>query len=172
MTGHRAKAHGRASHAVVRWLHGRRVGAVSLHRPLDDDDAREPTTSDQIEEAVRCGMADAVGAMLHVGGKPADHLTTDRPDMQRALYMAGALPGDDPVDHLERLLGDLCATLHSPKIKRAIAALAGALLSPPHSLSAAAVSTILDRSFRAPLAPGEAGEAYPRTMHITGMRQR
>jgi len=108
--------------------------------------------------------------MLTSGGRPVDHLPRERPEVQHALRLAGKLPGD-AIDNLEKCLDDLCATLHSPKIKRAIAAVAGALLTPPHSLSGASARTIITRSIADPLDPSEVGEAYPRTMMIRSHRR-
>jgi hypothetical protein len=170
MTEDRAKAHGRASHAVVTWLHGRQLGGVSLHRPIDDDEP-EPTASDEIEAAIRTRIADAVGEMLAAGGRPVDHLPSDRPEVKHALRLAGQLPGD-AIDHLERCFEDLCATLHSPRVKRAISDLAEALLSAPRGeMSRDEVSRRIVRSVRAAVAPSESMDAYPRTIHLTPSRR-
>jgi hypothetical protein len=167
MTDDRAKAHGRATHAVAAWLHGRTVGDVSLHRPLDHDDVPEPPR-DQIEDEIRLRLADAVGAMIHVGGKPVDHLTADRPEVQHALNLARKLP-DDPIDHLERILEDLCASLTSPRIKRAVDELAASLCSAARQeMSADEIGHMITRSIRRPLASSDVGEPYPRTIFVRG----
>jgi hypothetical protein len=124
-----AIAHGRASHAVTAWLHGRRVPAVALDHPINHDAAPQPNGSAAIEEAIRAALSVPAGEMIHLDA-PTTHLAVDRPEVQAALRHAGRLPGD-PVDTLERCLDDLLACLHSPRIRRAVGVLSGALLRTP-----------------------------------------
>jgi hypothetical protein len=58
-------------------------------------------------------------------------LAADRDDVQRALSLAGGLGAGDPVDHLEPVFDDLVATLTSPRIRHAVARLAGELIRAP-----------------------------------------
>jgi hypothetical protein len=126
----RTRAHGRASHAVLSWLHsrGRDVPDISLHRPVDLGD--EPASGrDAIEDHIRLAISVPAGEMIHLGA-PTTHIAADRPEVQHALRHAGRLPGD-AVDRLERCLDDTLACLHSPKVRHTIAALAGELLRAP-----------------------------------------
>jgi hypothetical protein len=50
-----------------------------------------------------------VGEMLHLG-EDGRHLAADRDDVKRALALAARLGDGDPVDHLEPIFDDLCAT--------------------------------------------------------------
>src|SRR5260221_13795357 len=111
MMNDRARAHGRAAHAVVRWLHGRPMVNVSLGRPLDHGEDSVPRSRDAIEETIRRRLSGAVGEMVHVAGDPVDHIRGDRPEVQESLRLARMLPGTDPVDHLESCLEDLLACL-------------------------------------------------------------
>jgi hypothetical protein len=127
----RARAHGRAAHATLAWLHsrGRHVPAVSLHRPVDLDGELAATDRDQIDERIRLALAVPAGEMIALGA-PTTHIAADRPEVQHALRHAGRLPGD-PVDRLERCLDDTLATLHSPKVRHTVTKLAGALVRAP-----------------------------------------
>jgi hypothetical protein len=163
----RAKAHGRSADAVLRWLDGLPVGNISLKRQIDHGGNPLPRKRDEIEAEIRLRFAGPVGEMRHVGGAPAKHLAANLPEVQDALRLARTLPGDDPIDHLERCLDDLCACLHSPKVRRAVNHLVASLLSAPNGeMSGDKVRRVISRSFATPLQPGEVGEAYPRTVWI------
>jgi hypothetical protein len=125
----RARAHGLAASATLAWLHsrGRQVPNVSLHQRPDHAQESEPNGREAIERAVALVLASVVAEMLHLGAD-GRHLAADRSDVQRALALAGRLGDGDPVDHLEPIFDDLCATLHSPKVRHTVAKLAGALL--------------------------------------------
>jgi hypothetical protein len=151
------RAHGRAAHAVLSWLHsrGRDVPDISLHRPVDLGD--EPASDrDAIEEHARKALSIPAGEMIALGA-PTTHIAAERPEVQHALRHAGRLPGD-PVDHLERCLDDLLACLHSPKVRHAVTRLASELVRAPGGELAAedALRTIV-------LAMGEtpAGDVQP-----------
>ena len=73
MMNDRARAHGRAAHAVVRWLHGRPMVNVSLGRPLDHGEDSVPRSRDAIEETIRRRLSGAVGEMVQ---SPVILLTT------------------------------------------------------------------------------------------------
>jgi hypothetical protein len=122
-------AHGRAAHATLRWLHGRDVPAVSLHRLVELDHEPASTDRDQIEERIRLSISVPAGEMIALGA-PTTHIAADRPEVQAALRHARRLPGD-PVDRLERCLDDTLATLHSPKVRHTVTKLAGELVRAP-----------------------------------------
>jgi hypothetical protein len=111
----RTRAHGKSAHAVLRWLHsrGRGVPALSLHRPPDHAPEPEPRGREAIETAIALVLGCVVGEMLHLGAD-GRHLAADRDDVQRALALAARLGDGDPVDHLEPIFDDLCATLRFP----------------------------------------------------------
>jgi hypothetical protein len=162
----RARAHGRAAHAVLSWLHsrGRQVPAVSLHRPPEHSQEPEPNGREAIETAIALVLAGVVGEMLHLGAN-GRHLAADRDDVKRALALAARLGEGDPVDHIEPIFDDLCATLRFPRIQHAVAKLAGELLRAPGGEMGA------DDVQRAiVLAMGETPEgehvAHPRTIWI------
>jgi hypothetical protein len=168
----RTLAHGRAAHAVVRWLHGKAVGTMSLRCPLDDSADPTPKSPDEIEGAIRRTLANPVGEMFHVGGKPVDHLPASHPAVQESSRLARMLPGDDPVEHMERCLEDLGATLHSPRVRRAVTELASGLLKAPHcELSGEAMARMIDRSLRKKLRPEDNCVAHPRTIRIYPQRR-
>jgi hypothetical protein len=159
----RTRAHGRAAHATLRWLHGRDVPDISLHRPVELGDDAAASGRDQIEERIRLALAVPAAEMMHMGA-PTTHIAADRPEVQHALRHAGRLPGD-PVDRIERCLDDLLATLHSPKVRHTVTKLASALVRAPAGTMSA--EDVLERII---LAMGEtpAGDhpAHPRTIWI------
>jgi hypothetical protein len=123
-------SHGRASHAVLSWLHsrGRDVPASSLHRPVDL--GGEPASDrEAIEEHTPKALSVPAGEMIELGA-PTTHIAADRREVQHALRHAGRLPGD-PIGHLERCLDDTLACLHSPKVRHMVAKLASELVRAP-----------------------------------------
>lgn len=124
----REVAHGRASHAVLGYLNGRRVKELSMSSPPSHYGMPTPQTREQTEEAIKLLLAPAVGEMLYSGGTPESHVVLDRPEVQKALSHAARLGPGDRVDHLERLYGELHDTLTSPKIWAGVCSLATALL--------------------------------------------
>jgi hypothetical protein len=97
------------------------VPPVSLHRPPEHAPEPEPRGRESIETAIALVLAGVVAEMLHLGAN-GRHLAVDRNDVQRALALAAKLGDGDPVDHLEPIFDDLCATLTSPRVKHTIAA--------------------------------------------------
>jgi hypothetical protein len=161
----RAIAHGRAAHATLRWLHGRDVPGVSLHRPVDFGGELASSDRDQIEERIRLALSVPAGEMIHLGADTR-HIAADRPEVQHALRHAGRLPGD-PVDNLERCLDDLLATLHSPKVRHAVAKLAGALVRAPGGEMGAddVLRSIVVAMSEMP-ADADDQPGHPRTIHV------
>jgi hypothetical protein len=162
----RTRARGRASHAVLSWLHsrGRDVPDISLHRPVDLGD--EPASGrDAIEDHIRLAISVPAGEMIHLGA-PTTHIAADRPEVQHALRHAGRLPGD-AVDRLERSLDDLLACLHSPKVRHAVSRLAGELVRAPGGEMAAedALQTIV-LAMAETLADSVYQPAHPRTIYV------
>jgi hypothetical protein len=130
MSTDRALAHGRAAHAALAYLNGRRVKSVSMSDPPVHFGMPEPKTRQQAQEAIRLLLAPSVGAMLHVGGEPRDHVTREKPEVAKAIELAGRLPGDgDAVDKIEPVYESLLDTLGSPRIWAGVSALAAALLA-------------------------------------------
>src|SRR5260370_37766940 len=84
----RAVAHRRSADAVLRWLEGRPVGDVSLHRQINHGANPVPRTHDETATAIRLRFAGPVGEMRHVGGAPAKHLAANLPEVQDALRLA------------------------------------------------------------------------------------
>jgi hypothetical protein len=162
----RTRAHGRAGDATLRWLHGREVPDVSLHRPVDHAQEPEPNGREAIETAIALVLASVVAEMLHLGAD-GRHLAIDREDVQRALAMAARLGDGDPVDHLEPVFDDLCATLTSSRVKQTIAALANALLKAPAGEMAAdhVLETII-LGMAAALPDGADQPAHPRKIFV------
>jgi hypothetical protein len=166
----RTRAHGRASNAVLSWLHsrGRQVPAVSLHRPVDLGDELSSTNRDEIEDHIRLAISVPAGEMIHLGAATT-HIAADRPEVQHALRHASRLPGD-PVDRLERCLDDLLACLHSPKVRHTVAALASAITRAPGGEMAA--DDVLETVVLAMAAelPDDAydGPGHPRKIFVHG----
>lgn len=157
------RAHGRAAHAVLSWLHGRPVKGLSLGDAPAHFGMREPKTSDQTEEASRLLLSVPVGEMLHVGGSPDQHVTADRAEVQKALSLAARLGPGDPVDHLEPIYQSVIDTLTSPRIWRGVQALAGGLLA-HRAMTSDRVAAVL----RGAIMRGEAkGAVFPMTRRIT-----
>jgi hypothetical protein len=104
--------------------------------------------------------------MLHLGAN-GRHLAVDRNDVQRALALAAKLGDGDPVDHLEPIFDDLCATLTSPRVKHTIAALASVLIRAPAGEMAAdhVVEKIVLGMSETP-ADGADQPTHPRTIWI------
>ena len=126
----RATAHGQAARATLTWLHGREIQRITLGQPVDHGAKHEPQGREAIETEIRMVIACVVGEMLHLGAD-GRHLAGDRDDVKRAIALAGRLGDDDPVDYLETIFDDLVACLRSPKIRHAVAKLAGALVRAP-----------------------------------------
>jgi hypothetical protein len=164
----RALAHGLAAHATLAWLHsrGREVPAVSLHRPPDHAPEREPRGREAIETAIALVLGSVVGEMLHLG-TDGRHLAVDRDDVKRAMGLAAQLGDGDPVDHLEPIFDDLCATLTSPKVRHAIAALAGELLrAPGGEMAAEDVLQTIVLAMGDPRVDADDGRGHPRTIFV------
>jgi hypothetical protein len=159
---------GHAAHATMRWLHGRPVRGVSLQRPIDHAEDPAPRDREGAEEAIRLALAAGAGEMIHLGAE-ATHLSADRHDVQAAMRHAASLPGD-PVDHLERELDSVLATLRSPRVWHAVQRLAAALGE--HRQLDGATSAALIKS--AILSGAGANiEPHPRTVRLVrGLRSR
>jgi hypothetical protein len=159
-------SHGRASHAVLSWLHGREVPRIALGQPVDHAPEPEPHGREAIETAIALVLAGVVGEMLHLGAD-GRHLAGDRADVQRAIALAARLGDGDPVDHLEPIFDDLCATLASPRIRHAVAKLAGELIRAPSGETAAdlVLEAIVVAMGEAP-AGGADQPAHPRTIYV------
>jgi hypothetical protein len=163
-------AHGRASHAVVRWLHARPVRGVSLQRPINHD--ADPAAHDREgrEEAIRLALAAGAGEMLHLGA-PSTYLQHNTPGVAEALGLARKLPGRDPVDVMDEQLDHLCATLCSPKVRAAVLALAGALLrAPGGEMGGDDARRVIEKAVRSPLRRGHEQPMHPRTIHVEPAR--
>jgi hypothetical protein len=158
----RARAHGRASHAVLSWLHGRPVRGLSPRRPIDHGADPAPRDREGLEEAIRLALAGAAGEMIHLGADTT-HIAADRPDVQAALLYARRLPGDEPVDHIERELDAVEATLRSPRVWHAVRKLA-AVLSDHRVIDGATAARVI----RVAMISGQRAEIepHPRTIHL------
>ena len=80
--------------------------------------------------AIGLVLGSGVAEMLHLGAD-GRHLAADREDVQSSVALAARLGDGDPVDSLEPVFDDLCATLTSPRIRHAVTALASALIRVP-----------------------------------------
>ncbi len=162
----RAEAHGRAAHAVMRYLHGHQAVPVRLHQPVDRATEPAPKNRDQIEERIRLLLSVPAAEMLHLGAETT-YLAAERPEIKAALAMARQLGGDEPVDHLERCLDDTLASLKSPRIRHAIGALGAALMRAPRGEMGAAEA---QRTIRAALRDRRAVDfdrpGHPRTIYV------
>jgi hypothetical protein len=165
-----AIAHGKAAHAVVRWLHARPVRGVSLQRPINHD--ADPVAHDRegLEEAIRLALAAGAGEMLHLGA-PSTYLQHNTPGVADALGLARKLPGSDPVDVMDEQLDHLCATLCSPKVSAAVSALAAALLQARGGeMSGDDTRRVIEKAVRSPLRRGHEQPMHPRTIHVEPAR--
>jgi hypothetical protein len=161
-----ALAAGRAARATLRWLHRRPVKVVSLHHPINHAEDPPPQNRSQIEEAVRIALAPGAGEMLHLGAD-ATHLQHDTSGVADALGLARKLPGRDPVDVLEEQLDHVCSTLCSPRIWRAVSALAGALASSPGGeLRGDEALRVIEGAVRDPRPAGVDHPMHPRKILI------
>jgi hypothetical protein len=158
-------AHGRAANATLAWLHGREVPRIALGQPVDHRADPEPQGQEAIETEIRLVLACVVGEMLHLGAD-GRHLAVDRDDVKRALALASRLGEGDPVDHLEPVFDDLCATLTSPKVNHAIAALAGELIRSPSGTMSA--EDVLEKIVLAMAETPDADDqpAHPRRIYV------
>jgi len=123
----REVAHGRSAHAMLSYLNGRRVKELSMSSSPSHYGVPVPRTKEDADEAIKLLLASCVGEMLYAGGTPESHLALDRPEIQKALGIAGKLSGDK-VDHLERAYTELHDTLTSPRLWASTCSLATALL--------------------------------------------
>jgi hypothetical protein len=154
----RTRAHGRAAHATLAWLHshGRDVPDVSLHRPPDHSQEPEPDGREAIERAVGLVLAGVVGEMLHLGA-----------DGRHLALVAKLGDGDHPVDALEPIFDDLCATLTSPRIGHAVAKLASELVrAPGGEMGADDVRRVIVLGMAETPAGGDDQPAHPRTIWV------
>jgi hypothetical protein len=158
----RARAHGRASHAVLSWLHGRPVRGLSPRRPIDHGADPAPRDREGLEEAIRLALAGAAGEMIHLGVDTA-HFQHDTPGVAEALGLARKLPGRDPVDTLEEQLDAVEATLRSPRVWHAVQRLAAAL-SERSSLDGATAAGVIKSALLN--GAGAEIEPHPRAIHI------
>lgn len=161
----KALAHGRAAHSVLRYLHGRDVPDVALRKPIDHAAGPEPHGQEAIEAAIMLAIVEPAAEMMHLGATPR-YLQRGMPAVDAAIRHASRLGGDE-IDHLERCLDDALACLKSPKVRHAVAALAGALLrSPRGDMVAADVerTIILALAEQPPDADGQ--EPHPRRIYV------
>jgi len=160
-------AHGRAAHAVLRWLHRKPIAAISIWKSLDHDAEPEPQRRHELEEAICTTLGTPVGEMLHLG-VDARHLSADREDVKRALRLAGSLGDGDPVDLLEPHFHDVCATLSSPRIAHAVRRLAGALMrAPGGAMDAERAKRVIAEAVKEELPAGAYNRpAPPRRIHV------
>jgi hypothetical protein len=105
------------------------VSSSAMVKKTSDTLSFATSGRDQVEERIRLALSVPAAEMIHLAAATT-HIAADRPEVQHALRHASRLPGD-PVDHLERCLDDLLATLHSPKVRHAVAKLAGELVRAP-----------------------------------------
>jgi hypothetical protein len=124
----RELAHGRSAHALVSYLNGRRVKALSMIDAPQHFGVPQPRTKEEAAEAIKLLLAPCVGEMLYAGGRPESHIALDRPEVRKALDIAGKLGPGDRVDHLENAYSELSDTLTSPRLWAGVCALASALL--------------------------------------------
>jgi hypothetical protein len=139
---------------------------VSLHRPPDHSQEPEPNGREAIERAIALVLAGVVGEMLHLNAD-GRHLAVDREDVKRALAMAARLGDGDPVDHLEPIFDDLCATLTSPRIRHTVTKLAKALLRTPGGEMGTddVLRTIVLAMAETPADDAD-GPGHPRTIYV------
>jgi hypothetical protein len=123
----RVRAHGRAAHATLAWLHGRRPKEVSMFAAPTHFGIPEPRTPEHLEEAIKSLLSIPTGEMLHLGGEACHHIVADRGEVRRALELSRRLDPAEPVDAMEPIFDDLCATLGSPRIWHGVIRLANAL---------------------------------------------
>jgi len=158
----RVVAHGRASHATLSWLHGRRVKSLSMSDAPQHFGVPDPKEREHVEQACRLLLSVPLGEQLAAGGTATEHLTIDRPEVRRAIELAKRLGPGDPVDHLEIVYDNLHATLASPKIWSGICALASALLR-HRTMSGERVDAVL----KGAMMRGEPkGQVFPITRRI------
>jgi hypothetical protein len=137
---------------------------LTLHRPVDLGD--EPASGrEAIEVAIGLVLGSVVAEMLHLGAD-GRHLAADREDVQRGVALAARLGDGDPVDSLEPVFDDLCATLTSPRIRHAVTALASALIRAPGGEMGAddVLPAIVLAMGETPA--GENQPAHPRTIYV------
>jgi len=127
MKSDREVAHGRSAHALLRYLSGHRVKELSMVSAPSHYGMPVPQNREQAEEAIKLLLSVPTGEMLYSGGTPESHIVLDRPEVRKALEIAGKLSGDK-VDHLERCYSDLHDTLTSPRLWASTCSLATALL--------------------------------------------
>jgi hypothetical protein len=123
----RMKAHGRAAWATLGWLHGRLPKQVSMLSPPTQHGMPEPGTREQVEESIKSLLSLPTGEMMHVGGETRHHIVADRDEVRRALDLSRRLNPAEPVDAMEPIFDDLCATFGSPRIWHGVTRLADAL---------------------------------------------
>jgi hypothetical protein len=162
----KALAHGLSAHATLAYLTGRDVPPLSIRQPIDHGPDLAPKSRNATEDAISLLLACAVGEMLHLGAD-GRHLAADREDVQRALALAGKLGDGDPVDALELVFEDLCATLKSPIIRNAVARLSGALLRAPRGeMSGDDVTREIILGLADPPPDAADQEAHPRRIYL------
>ena len=123
-----AIAHGVASHSVMSWLHRRPLKRISLHRDVEFAADPDPADREAADEALRLLLSVAIGEMLHLRAS-SRHVDLDRPGVEKALLLAHRMRGNgDPADRLEPEFDAVLASLTSPRIWKAVRALASALL--------------------------------------------
>jgi len=158
-----AKSHGLAAYSMVSWLNGNRPTDISLSGPPVHYGIGTPRTKEDTEIAIKRLLAAPVGEMLASGGEERGHIVPSRPEVARALELAGRLGPGDRVDHLERCYHDLRSTVCSPKIWSGISSLAACLLR-RRSMGGDRVSAVL----RSSMADGKhKGAVFPLTRKIT-----
>jgi hypothetical protein len=159
----RAVAHGKAAREVLGWLHRRKVRATSMHAESAPGAEPEPRTDEEIREHIRLRLAAPAARMIHEGGTPETHVHLADPDVEHAVRLAARLPGNDPVDHLERDLDSVLATLRSPRVWHAVRRLAVAL-SEHRALDGATAAAMIKGAMLS--GAGAKVEPRPRTVRL------
>jgi hypothetical protein len=160
----RAVAHGKAAREVFAWLHRRKVMPISMHAEIGHDAVPEPRTEAEIHERIRFHLAAPAARMIHEGGTPETHVDLADPSVEYAALLAGRLPGNDPVDHLEREMDNVIASLRSPRIWHAVKRLAAVLID-RRSLDANSVAAVI----KSAMLSGAGAKVEPHPRRITLM---